>query len=304
MMIKIFGNLKPIIISKIIVLLSLLMLIGLSANAEELKILEKFSGGIAMANSVGMAMAGDEYNNPGYTITYKQQPNASKFLKFNSAHLVKVNLFDYSPQLITGMFTYENDLGRAAYYGYTIKYKEMGELAYHIKSISILSYEPMLPRIEAYFIPSDQLLLKKMRTMQVADLLRYAREHTEKVVPDAPAGVIKDYDVLAFSMDRFLSGAKWSVHSNGQKGVSWSKGGWHVARIKATFALNSDDLVGFQVFHTIGKDKLYSGKTVLAGTFYNHHIPQIPLGPVDKAIPSLEIKKILDQYYAIAQPSI
>ena len=289
----------------VLVLLAGFMILSASqAKAQDISTQDILTTGVLVPKAVGMALAGDAFSDPAAQVSFAKKPNASGFLKANDAHLADLTLFEYGNNQLNGMFVYMNDLGRRANYGFEITYKTTGTNQYLVQAVRISPFEPLMPRIEVYFVPAGQMSLKQMKAASVADLLRYARANTDRVTRDAPAGPIRDYDVLAFCMERLMDGAGWELISTQKAGTSWSKGGWHVAVVDATFSVNGRDPAVFQVFHTKAKKSVEGGKTMLVGTFTNQYLPPIPPGPSTEVATSPEIRDLLDRYRTKALPNL
>ncbi len=272
--------------------------------AQDLTPLKTLASGLIIPKAVGMGMAGDSFENKKINVSFATKPKNSDFLKVNQAHLEKIGLNSYSKTKLLGIFTYSNDLGRAIHYGYDITYKATGKDQYRVSKQSITPFEPLSPRAEAYFVPVGSKTLNDMKSMSIAELLIWARENKEQVLPDVSAGPVKEYDVFCFSMDHLMKGAKWGIFSSGKTGSSWTKDGWHVAHIKATMALNGAQEVAFGIAHTRGKAPINRGKTFIIGGFSNQYSPLPPLPPVAKIETDPAVRKILDTYHAKNLPNL
>jgi len=283
---------------------TMLCLFSLAAQAQDFSAQEVLTAGVLVPKAVGMAMAGDAFDEPGLRVSFAKKLKASSFLKVHDAHLTSVNLLGYSDTQLEGMFVYENDLGQRANYGFSIGYKSTGENQYQVRSVRIDPFEPLAPRVEAYFVPADRASLKEMRAMSVADLLRFARESSDPVRRDAPAGPMRDYAVVAFSMERLMDGAGWEVISTQKAGTSWSKDGWHVSVVDAALSVNGPEPAVFQAYHTMAKKSPKGGKTFLVATIVNQYLPPSPPGPSTEVAVTPEARELLTRYRLKALPNL
>ncbi|MBG0790641.1 MAG: hypothetical protein H0S80_09115 [Desulfovibrionaceae bacterium] len=223
--------------------------------------------------AVGMRMAGDAPGDSPLIVSFAARPRISGFLKTNDAHLEKVALIRYGEDRLTGNLYYGNALGRAAYYGFDIRYAAKGNGRYHVKGRTITPFEPLTPRAEIYFVPAGPLSPSMLKTLPPDELLRWARQNREPVAPFGRAMPVRRYDVLCFCMDRLMDGARWELSLNGQLGTTRSKGGWHVAHMAVDMALNAPQPQTFIVFHTRGRKSVNAGARSRVAAFTNAHLP-------------------------------
>lgn len=294
------SSIRPIVL----LLTAFLCLFALSARAQEFSAQKVLTAGVLVPKAVGMAMAGDTFDEPGLRVAFAKKLKASTFLKAHDAHLASVSLLGYSDTQLDGMFVYENELGQRANYGFGIGYKATGENQYQVRSVRIDPFEPLAPRVEAYFVPADRASLKEMRAMSVADLLRFARENSDPVRRDAPAGPMRDYAVVAFCMERLMDGAGWEVISTQKAGTSWSKDGWHVSVVDAALSVNGPEPAVFQAYHTMAKKSPLGEKTFLVATIVNQYLPPMPPGPSTEVAATPEMQELLKRYRSKALPNM
>ena len=295
---------RSLLVLSMALLATVLVLFSMTAQARDYSTQEVLTAGVLVPKAVGMAMAGDAFDEPGIEVSFAKKLKVSSFLKAHDAHLASVSLFGYSDTDLEGMFVYENALGQRANYGFGNGYTSAGENRYQVRTVRIDPFEPLAPRVEAYFVPADRATLKEMRAMSVADLLRFARENSDPVRRDAPAGPMRDYAVVAFCMERLMDGAGWEVISTQKPGTSWSKDGWHVSVVDAALSVNGPEPAVFQAYHTMAKKSPRGGTTVLAGTIVNQYLPPTPAGPATEVAATPEAQELLNRYRSKALPNL
>lgn len=254
-----------------------LALLAVPARAGDTLLHPTVIDALRIAQGVGMSMAGDKYENRTTLLIFATRPKVSGFLTANDAHLERVGLAEASTTRLVGSWTYSNELGRSAHYGYAIDYMNRDGRQYLVRDRVVTPFEPLSPRAELYFVPAGEMTAKQMRAMPTDRLLAYARERADRVVPDGPPQQEKEYDVLCFCMDRLMDGAKWELTMNGQPGDSWSSGGWHVARVQARMALNAQKGEAFAAYHTRAPKSLEGGARTISAIFSNQYFrPELP----------------------------
>jgi len=258
---------------------------------------------VLMSEALGKSFGGESYSYTNAKVVFVRKVKPSGFLAANKARMTSGSVLSDDGKLMSGTLTYADPLGRTATYMYTIKYIVIGEHHYKILKVTIKTYEPLKPTAEGYFIPSDVISLKKMKSMSTAKLLNFARENGEKIVENSQPEPVKKYHVLVFCMQRLRDNAKWSILHNDTFGTSWSKGDWHVASIDAATSINGPETDLFQIYYSPGKRSPFTKKFFLVGGITNQYIATAN-GPVDEIVTSTETTQLLQKYRAKSLPQL
>jgi hypothetical protein len=258
---------------------------------------------VLMSEALGKSFGGESYSYTNAKVDFVRKVRPSGFLAANKARMTSGSVLSDDGKSMSGTLTYADPLGRTATYMYTIKYKIVGEHHYKILKVTIKTYEPLRPTAQGYFVPSDIISLKKMKSMSTAKLLNFARENGEQITENRQPEPVKKYHVLVFCMQRLRDNAKWSVLHNDKFGTSWSKGDWHVASIDAATSLNGPDTDLFQIYYSPGKRSPFTKKFFLVGGITNQYLSTAK-GPVDMITTSPETALLLQKYHTKNLPNL